>query len=68
MVAKVSVGDYRAAVDSYTGWCPDCKKFTRGCTEPDATDYDCPACGGREVVGAEQAVIEGLIDFEEEEG
>jgi Zn finger protein HypA/HybF involved in hydrogenase expression len=62
---EVEEVDYQEAVDSYMGWCPACKEFTRGTTEPDATGYLCPKCGQNEVVGAEQALIEGLIMFTE---
>jgi len=60
----VSCGDYQDAVDSYTGWCRDCREFTRGCTEPDAEDYECPSCGERRVMGAEQAMLLGYIIVE----
>ena len=61
---KVPEAEYVEATESYTGWCKACKKFTRGCTEPDAEDYDCPECEQNTVIGAENALIEGLIDFE----
>ena len=62
---KVNTEDYLDATDSYMGWCPTCKAFTRDATEPDAEEYDCPVCDGREVVGAEQALLLGLIEVEE---
>jgi hypothetical protein len=62
---EVQEVDYQEAVDSYMGWCPACKKFTRDTTEPDATGYDCPVCKENVVVGAEEALIEGLITFAE---
>jgi len=58
---EVDEVDYQEAVDSYTGWCKVCKEFTRGSTEPDAEGYDCEKCGEKEVVGAEQALLLGLI-------
>ena len=63
----VSPSDYHDAVESYTGYCPDCQRFTRETTEPDAEDYDCPVCDGRRVVGAEQALLIGMIEFKEED-
>jgi len=66
MVTKIREADYMDANDSYTGWCTFCKEFTRSCTEPDAEGYDCPVCQRRDVVGAEQALIMGLFEFEEE--
>lgn len=55
--------EYFEATESYQGWCTECKDFTRDCTEPDAEGYDCPECESNTVVGAEQALLLGLIDF-----
>ncbi len=55
--------EYLEAVGSYQGYCTECKDFTRDCTEPDAEDYDCPECESNTVVGAEQALLLGLIYF-----
>ena len=63
----VKEADYVDATDSYTGWCKTCKAFTTGCVEPDAEDYECEACGANTVVGAEDALMLGLIVFEEGE-
>jgi len=60
---KVSEQKYLDARDGYYGWCPICGEFTRECTEPDAEDYDCPECGQNVVVGADQAILSGLIYF-----
>lgn len=51
------VTDYSAA------WEAKCKKFTRDCTEPDAEGYDCPKCGGKTVMGAENALMTFTIDI-----
>jgi Zn finger protein HypA/HybF involved in hydrogenase expression len=59
--------EYAEAEESNTGWCTECRAFTRDFTEPDAENYDCPACGKNTVMGAAQALITGLIDFCEEE-
>ena len=58
--------DYLEAAEQYLGWCTECEEFTRDCTEPDATGYDCPECDGHTVVGAEQALLEGLFTFKED--
>lgn len=55
--------DYVCATEDYYGWCPVCKDFTRDSTEPDAENYDCPVCEEEKVVGAENALIMGLIAF-----
>jgi Zn finger protein HypA/HybF involved in hydrogenase expression len=62
-LTAVSEEDYVEATESYTGWCKECKEFTRDETEPDAEAYDCPECGKHTVVGAENALIMGLIEF-----
>lgn len=64
MSTSISEDDFAEAVDSYQGWCTVCCAFTRDCTEPDAEGYDCEQCGQKTVVGAENALIMGLIDFD----
>ncbi len=59
----VSTADYRDACENYTGWCTGCHDFTRDGTEPDAEGYDCPACEQNLVMGAEQALMLGIIDL-----
>lgn len=66
-VSKVSVEDYNEAVDQYLGWCTNCEDFTRDSTEPDAAEYDCPECEENSVIGAENALLEGIIIFAEED-
>lgn len=34
--------------------------------EPDARNYECEACGAEAVFGAEEALLMGLIEIEEE--
>lgn len=62
-MTQVEEDDYLQAADTSTGFCTTCKDFTRDCTEPDAEDYKCPVCDLMTVVGAEQALIMGLIYF-----
>lgn len=65
MSTKVASCDYQQACNDSMGFCTVCCSFTRECTEPDAEDYDCEVCGEEtSVVGAEQALIMGLIEFE----
>jgi len=63
--SKVSGADYQQAVDCYEGWCTVCKLFTRDQTEPDAEEYDCPACNNKSVMGAELALLLGFIAIKE---
>ena len=65
VITIVDVVDYAEAVDQYIGWCTECRKFTTGCVEPDARDYKCEACGEHTVMGAEEALMEGLIQPED---
>lgn len=62
--AVVSQEDYSDATENYMGFCTVCEAFTRDSTEPDAEGYDCPECENNTVVGAEDALISGLIEIE----
>lgn len=57
---------FEDAVANYEGWCSECQAFTRGETEPDAEEYDCPECGQNTVTGAENALLKGLLAIEED--
>lgn len=50
--------------DEMIGLCRSCGE-ERECTEPDAEDYPCEACGKLDVYGAEQLLIMGQIEFTE---
>ena len=60
----MKIKKFKKMCEEYKGYCTNCKKFTRDCTEPDATGYDCPRCKKNTVMGAEQAMIEGYISFD----
>ncbi len=64
---KVSEEDYMDACDNYMGWCTNCQEFSRESCEPDCENYDCPNCEEDSVFGAEQALIMGLFEIDEEE-
>ena len=51
---------YEEMRESYQGWCTNCQDITRDCTEPDATDYDCPECNNDTVIGADIFLMEAL--------
>lgn len=61
---KVSSEDYANHTEEYMGFCTNCKDFTTSEVEPDAEGYKCEDCGQRTVVGAEQALLLGLIEIE----
>lgn len=66
-MSTVTQEDYLDATENYIGWCTTCKEFCRPMTEPDAQDYDCDQCGNEHsVMGAEEALIEGLLEFADE--
>jgi predicted RNA-binding Zn-ribbon protein involved in translation (DUF1610 family) len=52
-------------MDNDDGYCTACKKVTVcGGVEPDARGYECPDCGGKTVIGVEEAVISGKIKID----
>jgi len=63
MPTLVTQRSYENACENYRGFCIKCKKFTRDCTEPDAEGYDCPKCKGKTVIGAENALVMGIVDI-----
>lgn len=60
----ISEDEYLEACDSNSGWCTECEEFTGDFAEPDAREYECPACGEKTVFGAEQALLEDKITIE----
>lgn len=60
-MAKVRLERYQSAVDLSEGWCSSCERWTADQVEPDAEGYECPRCGERTVLGAEQALIVGAL-------
>ena len=64
MTISMDEDDFRDAMDSNQGWCTHCQEFTNDYAEPDAEHYKCCVCGNMTVMGAEQALICGEIDFE----
>ncbi len=63
MSTPVSEADYVNYRESYMGFCIECKAWTRDSTEPDAQEYECPECGEFAVVGAEDALMMGYVEF-----
>lgn len=60
-MSKIKLAQFDKALTGYLGWCIYCKSFTRDATEPDAEGYYCPVCEEEAVMGAEQALLRGLI-------
>jgi PHP family Zn ribbon phosphoesterase len=62
-VAKqITMDQYNEAREAYLGFCTACNKFTTGCVEPDAHEYECESCGELTVMGVEDALMEELIE------
>lgn len=65
---KISFDEYNEAVSSYAGYCTSCDEITEWSgVEPDAEGYECPECGEDILMGVEQAMICGYLEFEEDE-
>jgi hypothetical protein len=63
---NVPMSEYLEALQSSSGYCPDCRDFNADCmAEPDAENYHCPECDGNRVCGAEQALILNWIEVNE---
>lgn len=67
MAIAMTEADFMDMRESYQGFCTACQKFTRDSTEGDARGYDCPVCEQNTVIGAEEALIDGEIEFCEPE-
>jgi DNA-directed RNA polymerase subunit RPC12/RpoP len=52
--------------DSYLGFCLECGAEAYW-VEPDAREYECEACGARAVYGAEELLLMGTVDSDEQE-
>ena len=65
-MARISEDEYTEACENDLGFCFVCQSFTRGETEPDAEEYDCPECDQNTVFGAEQALLKNLVAFIDE--
>lgn len=65
---KITEDQYSELAENYQGVCLECGAV-RDNTEPDAEGYECPdeACGALRVVGAEQGLISGDLEFCDDE-
>ncbi len=55
------VAEYNRTRDEYIGLCLGCGE-ERECTEPDAHEYPCEACGKNEVFGTEELLLMGALE------
>ncbi len=61
---SITEDDYLEACDSNAGWCRACEEFTHDFCEPDAREYECPACGARTCYGAGESLLMEYITIE----
>ena len=55
---------YRTMNEEHTGYCTDCDADTGYLIEPDAEGRMCEDCGHHTVMGIENALLQGHIEFE----
>lgn len=61
----MNIAEYEEHRDSDDGYCTHCKDWTVfGGVEPDAHNYNCPECDNDTVIGAEEVIMEGIINIE----
>ena len=58
---RFNFDEVAAASEDNGGFCLSCGDDAFG-VEPDARKYVCESCGKREVYGAEEIIIMGLVD------
>ena len=58
--------EYLEAYASDGGWCRACGDPAGPGIEPDARNYRCDGCGSRQVFGAEECLLMGVVEFEGE--
>jgi hypothetical protein len=63
MTTQITEDEYVYATENYMGFCTECCDFTMHEVEPDAEECHCEGCENDTVVGAEQALIMGLIEL-----
>lgn len=61
-----SMEEFEEHMECMDGICLSCKEWTVGGVEPDARGYECDACGSMKVYGAEEALMMGRLDLEED--
>lgn len=64
---KVTEREYHEHCNDYDGVCLACGEWKFGMVEPDARGYKCDneECGAMQVMGTEQALLEGFLLFKD---
>ena len=61
---EITLEDFMERCESNAGYCVNCHDFTQDSgVEPDAREYECPDCGERTMMGAEEALIENNLEI-----
>lgn len=60
---EISGDDYDAHCNDNDGICLACGEWTCGGVEPDASNYKCEMCDSTSVMGCEEALMQGYLDF-----
>ena len=65
---KMLLEEFKQHCDEYDGYCSECDEITAsGDVEPDAEGRQCEQCELNTVMGVEQAMLKGLVEFEDED-
>jgi hypothetical protein len=62
---KMTSAEFREHTENYMGYCKACDDMTTDSVEPDAEGYTCDSCEKNKVMGAEQAMMMGLIEIDD---
>jgi predicted RNA-binding Zn-ribbon protein involved in translation (DUF1610 family) len=62
---KLTESEYRESCNYYAGFCIACGQEEHN-IEPDAEKYRCSDCGKKQVYGAEQLLLLGLLEIVED--
>lgn len=65
MPVSITLEEYWEYRNGYVGFCTTCLEWTADCVEPDAHEYECPACGEPTVYGAEEAHMQEIVEVVE---
>ena len=60
---ELTIEEIHEESEIHSGYCKKCDELTHDCCEPDAREYECPACGDNAVYGIEESVLVGLIQI-----
>lgn len=64
---RISMADYQDMAECSMGFCLDCSDWTTETVEPDAEYLPCETCDAEAVVGAEEALVMGVLDVQDDE-